>query len=82
VWVVVFDLGGKINIGAAQSAMPQPTLTLTDMTDEDGGINCFSSVAGRERGDPAGMALLILPLVLAGALRSWRPQSRRRRVEK
>jgi hypothetical protein len=46
VWVVTIDNTGHATIGSYQSSMPEPTSSLTDLTGEDGGFNCFSSVGG------------------------------------
>ncbi|NWG76178.1 MAG: hypothetical protein HXY24_16525 [Rubrivivax sp.] len=81
VWVVTIDNTGHATIGSYQSSMPEPTSSLTDLTGEDGGFNCFSSVAGQERGRPEGVALLLTPLLVGGALRRWRKAQVRRREE-
>jgi hypothetical protein len=68
VWTVMFDQAGNKTLSAAQSAMPQNLLTLTDLTHERGQGGCFGAVTGRRRGDPAELALLLAPLLIGGGL--------------
>jgi hypothetical protein len=72
VWVVIFDEKGNLHMGSPQSGIPQPTTTLTEMTDEDGGVNCLPAVSGGKRGDPRSAAWFLAPLLAAGAYRAAR----------
>ncbi|HUT51958.1 MAG TPA: hypothetical protein VM658_01070 [bacterium] len=74
VYVAAIDTGGKASL-SRKSAMPQPTLTLTQLTGEKGGANCLPSLGGKRRGDPWSMAWFLAPLLAVGSfklLRRWK----------
>ncbi len=69
-WVITYDEGDKSSVSGPESAVPQPISTLTDLVGEEGGVDC--SVSGSGRGDPRGLAWLLVPAFLVLGSRFWR----------
>jgi len=63
---VVIDESGKANIGSPKVVVVQPTVTLSDLTGEDGGgVDCSCDLTGEPRGDPRGVAPFLAMVMVA-----------------
>ncbi len=75
VYLVIVDKSDNSAVSDARSATPQVVLTLTDLTGEEGGVDCFGSLGGARTGDPKSAAVLLAPLLMAAAyssIRRWK----------
>lgn len=75
--IAVTDSQGKVVLSDRKSTVPQLTSTLTDLTGESGGFDCFGNISGAPRpAKGADLVLLAFPLIILLILK-FRLRSRR-----